>query len=219
MAKKFVDLSANTLILMVRSLLFSVLLLFLVVGDTFAQSNKPVFKEFTYVAYHTEVSKGVTHIVIENYVHINNTGVARYVSSIYNGGEYSGTCGDTTYKLNDTTTADLNKVLDGKTELKSHIATSSLQPGTHYAGLYECIIYTDQTGKTDHLLFIASYLDPQLYGLVNNVIYRLPTAYGATKPAYRNPLLEAKIAAWYKMCNCMPKIESPPGVVEMLPGM
>jgi len=201
-----------------RPQLFFACILMFVLGKASAQSAKPSFKELTYISYHTDVIKGVTHIAIEDYLHINSTGTVRYIMNVYDGNAYLGKESDTTYKLNDTTVYTLNKVFNGKTSLKSHLATTTLGHA-HYAGSYECIIYTDLAGKTDHLLFIASLLDPQLYRVVNDVIDHMPFAYSRSKAPYRNLQVESKLAEWYKTCNYMPKIEAPPTMMPPPPSV
>ncbi len=204
-----------------RSLLIFAVLLLFVFSKTNAQSAKPAFKEFTYINYYTVESKGMIHIMIEDYKHVNSEGIVECNISGYegSGSSYSGEGSDTTYRLKDATIEVFNRLFDGKTSLKSHLITTNLPKGAHYAGPYECIYYTDLSGKTDHLLFIVSFLDPQLSSLIDNVIDYLPFAGYHPKAAYHNLAIENKIAEWYKTCNCMPKIELPPSVKELPPGI
>jgi hypothetical protein len=135
----------------------------------------------------------------------------------YNGNNFSGNASDTTYKLKDQTIEAFNKLFDGKTPLKSHLVTTKFHEG-HYAGQYECIYYTDLNGKTDHLLFILSYLDPEMLNFIDKVIYYLPFSGERTKAPYHHLAIENKIAEWYKACNCMPPIEQPPTMMSTPPG-
>ena len=202
---------------MKRPFLLFTSLLSLSLGGASAQTVKPAFNEFVYIDYHTVVSAGITHSVINDYIRINADGVNKSIQSLYIGDVYYGKGSDTTYKLNDTIIEAFNKVLDGKALLSSHLVTNKLPPGTHYAGQYECIIVSDRFGKTDHLLFVLSGLDEQLQKLVNGTIYRLPYGHFKSRPPYHNALLEDKLTNWYTICNCMPKIEQPPPMMSMPP--
>jgi hypothetical protein len=143
-------------------LIFSLILLS-VSCAVVAQNVKPGFKQFLLVTYRPNDPVNPGKMKIEKSLEINGKGHAELKLN------YTEGIADTTYQLSETLITRLNKIFNGKQELKSYMIKDRFPEGTTFRGALLYLSYTDDKDVIHNFIVVPPFMSQEFNDLLDQV--------------------------------------------------
>jgi hypothetical protein len=169
-----------------------------------AQQEKPHFKKFIQVIY--EPTASGKSILIDYSLEIDESGTVHYKA------KYDDGVGDTTYKISDSLTMELNKLFNGKRKLRSYMDTDKMPEAQHFAGPLEFISLADENGTVDNFIVVMPFMSKDFADVMDKVSYLRFPRISQKHKAMATPALITEILVCQNKSIYIPKIEQPPAI-------
>jgi|GEM_PF-3741248 len=188
-----------------------------------AQNIKPQFKELTVAIYIPNDSAKRLAVTINIFYHIDADGLIQIIMNKmdplnYHGKptKYTGLVRDTTYKLADDVISKLNAVFNGERKLSSYMVKPKPTKGTSLLVPATFISYVALNGATDKMVFADDFFDSDMNMVLNKIIFARKARSEKNIGVYHNKALEAEILKDHLACKCIPAVEAPPTVKNLV---